>query len=163
VDQYADFIAANGQGPLTVTITAPADGAILPPDFTVSVTAESDAGVARVELSLDGTVVGSLAAPPWNIALTGVATGDHMITVSGTAADFVTATDSVTITVEPQDTPPDASGPSDDGGSHFTPPEPSDGGCRVIGGPRQPGALSLLVLALLALALRRRRHLYGRP
>lgn len=85
--------------PPTVEITAPADGATVQAGFGVAVTASDDMGVERVELSIDGAVVGTTSVPPYafNTSLD-LAAGAH--TLTATAFDSTNqASDTTTVTV----------------------------------------------------------------
>jgi Zn-dependent metalloprotease len=85
--------------PPTVDIVAPIDGAAVAPGFSVDVEATDDVGVVRVDLAIDGTVVGSATAAPYTFTTdAALAVGSH--TLTATAYDvFNEATDSITVDV----------------------------------------------------------------
>ncbi len=90
--------AADGTPP-TVTITSPADGAGVAPGFDVTVDAQDDQGVLRVELSIDGQLAGTMSTAPYVFTTdASLSAGSHEITA--TAYDSSNqATDSITVTV----------------------------------------------------------------
>jgi hypothetical protein len=152
LDVDADFILAHTSTPFTVSITAPADGAIVPSTFTVSVTADSPAGLESLAVELDGALAGTITAAPWELELADVPDGTHSVSVTAIAEDGAIATDAVTVTVasaSPQeDGGVDAGGGGGGGGA-------SSGGCQAGRGPA--GGLGLLALLGLALGGARRR------
>jgi V8-like Glu-specific endopeptidase len=103
VDTYADFIkqyVGNTQPqPVTVGITQPQNGSTQGSNFGVSVTASSAAGVARVDLYLDGALQSSLNSAPYTFTLNNVAAGAHTIRAVGTGTDGGTGEASVSVTV----------------------------------------------------------------
>lgn len=75
-----DRLGPNEQEPPVVTIVAPADGAIVPPGFTVEVDATDNYQVARVDLYVDGQLVASDVLPPWALtAPPSVLPGPHQV------------------------------------------------------------------------------------
>jgi len=91
INLYQAVAAAQGGGgdhtPPVVSITAPAPGSTVSGTVTVSASATDNVGVSRVELWIDGTQVGALAAPPyqWGWNTVGTANGTH--TLSARAYD----------------------------------------------------------------------------
>jgi hypothetical protein len=68
-----------------VTITSPADGASVSGILQVAVSATSSVGIASVSLSVDGTVLKTLTAAPYNFTLdvATLTTGTHTLTATG--------------------------------------------------------------------------------
>ncbi|MBI5477608.1 MAG: trypsin-like serine protease [Deltaproteobacteria bacterium] len=101
VDVYADFIkgyVGSGPQPVTVGITQPQSGSTQGPTVSVAVTAQSPAGVAKVDLYLDGALSGTLASAPYNFSLTNLAAGAHTLRAVGTGTDGGSGEASVTFT-----------------------------------------------------------------
>lgn len=86
--------------PPTVTITSPAENAAVAPGFAVTVDATDDHGVLRVELALDGALVGTDTTPPYEFTTdAGAAPGQHTLTATAyDASNQATATAHITIT-----------------------------------------------------------------
>jgi len=131
-------------------ITAPASGATVPTSFAVDANV-SDANLERVDLAIDGNLVGTATAAPFRFDVSGLTPGSHTLTLS--ALDFAGKTSLVTQTVTVSSTAdPDGDGDGDGGGNAVA------GGCSTGGGlaglPVVFGALGALGLAL---ARRRRR------
>jgi hypothetical protein len=64
----------------TVTLTAPLNGAVVPPPGSVSVTAaaaDSDGAIAKLELYRDTTLIATLTAVPYTFTNTGLASGTY--------------------------------------------------------------------------------------
>jgi MYXO-CTERM domain-containing protein len=102
VDIYASFIqqyAGSSAQPVTVSFTSPSSGATLGSTIPIAVTAQSPAGVARVELYLDGTLQTTLTTAPWSYQLTGVADGTHQIRARATGTDGGSGEATVAVTV----------------------------------------------------------------
>lgn len=73
--------------PPTVTVAAPAAGAIYVAPAGVAVTAQAadaDGAIAKVEFLIDGTVAATRTTAPWNTTLTGIAAGNHALTIRAT-------------------------------------------------------------------------------
>jgi hypothetical protein len=138
--------------PPIVELVSPADGAHVMSGFPVQVTASDDKGVTRVELLLDGDLVGTLTAPPYNFTVTNqLSARSFKLTAvaydaaSNLGSDVATVTADVSCTGSSCDPQP---GDGDD-----------DGGCCSAshsGGPRRAVG-SLVLLLATAFALRRRR------
>jgi MYXO-CTERM domain-containing protein len=150
--------ASTDAQPPTVHITSPENNGTVAPGFTVDVDAQDNVGVLRVELSIDGTVVGTDTTAPYSFTTAPDLTGSH--TIKATAYDaFNHADDTVTVTVQAPDDGSDGSdtgsdgsnddnGNNDDGGAE-------DPGCGCSSGSAPEG---ILVLFALMLPLRRRRR-----
>lgn len=97
---------------ITVSITSPADAALLTKDISTSVqasTSVSSGGITQVELFQDGVSVFTDSAAPWNIPYTPTSAGSHELTVVATRNLGGTASDTITIVcVEPTNQPPTA-------------------------------------------------------
>ena len=131
-------------------ITKPADGAQVTPMFEVTVDAMT---AAKVELIVDGRVVGTDTTSPFAFAVTGAPEGMHELTARATDAAGQTTSHSIKVTVV-------ASGLG--GGGHPVPPPMrygDDGGCSTS----SHGSLALVPAMLLGLVLRRRRIRGMRP
>jgi hypothetical protein len=94
----------------TVSITAPANGAVFAPpaSFTISATAaDADGTVSKVDFFDGATLVGTVMAAPYNLARTNVASGTHAYTARATDNNgAVTTSAAVSVTVN---TPPTVS------------------------------------------------------
>lgn len=99
VDIYSDFIAPLAKLPVDLTINSPPDGATVGGLFDVDVTASSLAGVAEVDVFVDGVIMGAAVAPPFVFALSGLDDGQHVIQVRGTGTDLGTSEKSINVTV----------------------------------------------------------------
>jgi len=101
---YALILATFGSNtpdttPPTVSITSPSDGASVQPGFGITANATDDIGVAKVELRIDGTLVGqALTSTPyaWN-APSNLSMGAHSVEV--TAYDLSNNTAKATVNV----------------------------------------------------------------
>ncbi len=148
--------------PPTVQIASPAHNAGVAPGFQVQVNASDDQCILKVELSIDGTLVGTATAAPY-IFMTdpNLAPGPHTLLVTTyDASNRATATATVTI-----------GGPGG-GGTCTTNDDCADGelcrtgtclpsndpgGCGCATGSRRGAAGSLILALMTAFALRRRR------
>jgi len=150
--------------PPTVEIVTPADGAVVMPGFTVDVNASDDRGVIRVDLAIDGTVVGSANAAPYTFTTDATLTGSH--TLTATAYDvFNQATDSATVEVRAGCTSNDqcgdgetcntSTGTCEPGGSSDTGEDGGGCGCST---DSRPTGLWLAAGVALLLGRRRRRR-----
>jgi secreted trypsin-like serine protease len=101
IAQYADRPDPDPQ-PVTVSFAQPQSGSTQQSAFAVRVDAQSSAGVAKVELHLDGVLQGSLAVGPWNFSLQGVADGAHTLRAVASGSDGGTGEASVSFTVGTQ-------------------------------------------------------------
>jgi len=147
--------------PPEVQIVSPADGATVQPGFAVDVNATDDVGVLRVELSVDGALVGTDTAAPYAFTTdAGLAAGSH--TVEATAFDaFNEASASITVTVaDDDDGGGDDDGGDDDGGGVGGDDDddmPGGCGCRTSTDSRGAAGQLLVLFAAVWLARRRRR------
>jgi hypothetical protein len=132
-----------------LAITAPADGATVDAGFTVSADATDNVAVTSVELTIDGTTVATLTAPPYTFtAPSELPDGTHTVEVQATDGSHV-VTQTLTVTQAASGTPPSG------GGNPATVPDSVSGGCAA-GGDEPRGILFALALGL-GLALRRPR------
>ena len=145
--------------PPTVDITSPASGAAVVPGFDVAIAASDDRGVLRVELAIDGAVIGSDDTAPYTFATdAGLAAGTH--TLRATAYDASNqASDTIEVTVNGGTCTQDSECPNGEtceqgtcqaGGSL----DDDAGGCGCASGG--PDASLLWLVAVLALRRRRR-------
>ena len=95
----------------TVTLTAPADGAIITANTTITATASDAIGVTKVDFFVDGVPLATVTTPaystPWDISA--VPNGTHVIKAVATNALLLTAQDTHTVTVQKTG---DTTGPS---------------------------------------------------
>ncbi len=88
--------------PPSVTLQAPASGAVLSGQVQIRAEANDDVGVARVELSVDGTALQTLTGAPYEATWDTAAAGDGQHAVRATAWDAAgnTAEAAVSVTVD---------------------------------------------------------------
>ncbi|MFP2926236.1 PHB depolymerase family esterase [Pyxidicoccus sp. 3LG] len=101
-------VAPGDTTPPTVNVTAPASGATVSGTVTVTASASDNVGVTRVEFLVDGSVVGSDSAAPYELAwnTTSVGNGAHTLGARAYDAAGNQATDSDTsVTVSNSGTP----------------------------------------------------------
>ncbi|ATB44312.1 hypothetical protein CYFUS_009799 [Cystobacter fuscus] len=94
----------------TVSITSPSAGTTVRGNVTVQASATDDSQVSRVELYVDGSLIGSSSSSPYAISWnpSAVADGDHTLTAKAYDAVGLTGT-SVGVTVSVDNTAPTAS------------------------------------------------------
>jgi len=87
--------------PPTVSLVSPASGASVSGTVSVQVTASDNVSVSSVGLSVDGVLIGTDTAAPWNFSwnTTAAANGAHTLTATGRDAAGNTATADVLVTV----------------------------------------------------------------
>lgn len=96
-----DRLGPNEQEPPTVTIASPADGATVPPGFTVEVAATDNYEVALVELLVDDALVASDLVPPYLLTVpSSVLPGPHTITARALDKSSNAATAVISVTME---------------------------------------------------------------
>jgi MYXO-CTERM domain-containing protein len=132
------------RAPPIASISSPADGAKVPARFVVVAEAE-DPNLDRVELAIDGALVGTAGAAPFEFEVSGLAPGSHTLVVTATDLAGGEASQRITVTVRAGGT----------GGADGEPGAEISGGCAAGGGA---GALPLAAIALGLLAWRRRRR-----
>lgn len=143
--------------PPTLAIASPADGATVPPGFSVEAMASDDVGVTMTTLSIDGqpSATDPGAGPYTFVTDPALAEGPHTLRVEATDGRNTQA-QSITVTVAVTPTGSDggsATGNGTDGDGGTGDDGTVHGGCSTSGG--SGGALVLG----LALVLRRRRRL----
>jgi hypothetical protein len=131
---------AEDDAPPTVQITSPADGAGVEPGFTVQADASDDGELDRLELYVDGDLVGADDAAPWSFTTAAdLAAGPHQVEVRAIDDGAHVTADEITVRVDPVTDPgeDDPVGPDDpdDPGVDPGDPDPDD---RVD--PGVPGA-----------------------
>ncbi len=150
--------AVDHQAP-TITLTSPAEGAQVAPGFQVTADAQDNVGVTKVDLYVDGAMVASDGAAPYQLQTAGnLAAGTHTVEVRAHDVAGNSGTDSASVMV--------AGAAAPDGGSVDNPDDPSGGnatggcGCSVGGEPSRGGAMICFLAAAVALfvALRRRHR-----
>lgn len=107
-----DAVAAQ-MTTVDVAINAPADGALVNETVTVEADASADVGVSQVEFHVDGTggepvATDSDGSNGWSYDwdTTAHEDGDHTVTATATDGDGHTASDTITVTVDNVDSPP---------------------------------------------------------
>jgi len=154
-----------------VSITAPTKGSTVSPGFSVSVNATDDQAVAKVELRIDGALVGTLTAAPYTFQTSSnLAEGDHQLEARAYDGPGLTATDTATVTVAIAGGPdggvnpggPDGgTTPGADGGGSGSNGENgyvAPGCCEVAGGSSSGAGGCLLAFGVAAVLGRRRRR-----
>jgi V8-like Glu-specific endopeptidase len=140
LDTRSSFIAKLM--PLTVSITSPADRATVDSSFTLSAKAGGGAGIATVEVLIDGICRARLGAAPFDFNLT-VGPGNHNVEVL--AHDKLDSTGTASIAVHVGDAQQPSTGNLS--GDPAAQPEGTwTGGCGVAG---SAAAISLGPLLLL--------------
>jgi len=120
---------AENDAPPTVQITSPADGAGVPPGFTVEAQASDDSGVDRLELYVDGNLVGADDAAPWSFTTAAdLGAGPHVIEVRAIDDGAHSTADEITVRVDPVEDPGDPAGPDDPADPGVDPGDPDDPG-----------------------------------
>jgi hypothetical protein len=139
----------------TLGITAPVDGATVPPGFEVDATATDNVGVVSANLSIDGHPAGSLSgAGPFSFTTdTSLAPGQHTVTVEVADPHGNKSDKMVTITLNDAASGGGSGGDgSGGGGADGDSGDSLHAGCSSAGGGSWLAALALL-------ALPRRRYL----
>lgn len=148
--------------PPTTEIASPADGARVTPGFQVQVNATDDRCILKVELSIDGNLVGTAIAPPFDFTTdVALAPGSHTIQVTTYDAGNQ-STDTVTVTVGGGACTADdqcGGGETCESGTCQPAGPDTDGnpGCGCASGDGRGAAGSLVLVFATAFALRRRR------
>ena len=141
--------------PPTTAITAPANNASLKAGFQVQVNASDDQCINKVELLIDGALVQTLTAAPFNFTTDpNLAKGSHTIQVKTYDAFNASTANSTVEVTGPGTGAGTGGGAADDGGSG----DGNDvtGGCST-GGNGATGALALMLATMFALRRRRTR------
>jgi uncharacterized protein (TIGR03382 family) len=145
---------AGDNGLPDISITAPADGAQVPPGFTVATEASDDGAIQRVELWIDGALVDTRTAAPYTFQTpTSLEDGSHR--VETIAYDDAGQSGSAQITVVVARVGGGGGGGGTDPGADSRDPGDLVGGCQAGTGA---GASSLALLGLALLGLGRRRR-----
>lgn len=92
----------------TISLTAPANGSVQVGTLTFVAEPTAPAGMRSVEFFVDGVMVGSVEAAPWQFAydISQLATGNHEIGVRVTDVNGVSAENGALIIVARDETPP---------------------------------------------------------
>lgn len=110
VELYNDAAAAPSDTTApVVSVTTPADGAILRGQTPVSIAASDDVGVSSVEVLIDGVVAVTLTSAPWDWSwdTTGATNGAHQLSARATDAAGNSQTSAIhSVTVDNDVTPP---------------------------------------------------------
>lgn len=83
LNAFREVFRAPDATPPSMTVSAPAPGAVLSGDAVISVDASDEGGIARVELYQGGSLLGSATAAPYNINLAtrAMANGPQVLTL----------------------------------------------------------------------------------
>ncbi len=92
--------------PPVLSVTAPSEGELVSGTATIVADATDDVGVARVDISIDGGLVASLTAPPYEFDWDSSAAADGAHQIDVTAADLADNLTSVTVNVTSDNTGP---------------------------------------------------------
>lgn len=100
-ESFFGLLGSTDVTPPAVSLTAPANGATVSGTITVSATASDNVGVSRVEFSVDGSLVGTSTASPYQVSwnTTSVGNGGHTVTAKAFDAAGNSATSSASVTV----------------------------------------------------------------
>jgi len=79
-------------------VSAPTDGATVPPSFTVEGSV-IDTDLTKAELLVDGTTYQTITKAPFQFAVTNLATGAHTLTIKGTDSAGLTGAQMINVTV----------------------------------------------------------------
>jgi secreted trypsin-like serine protease len=99
VDVFAGFIAPLAPVTVNLAVTSPTEGDIVGSSFTVTADATSDAGLAEVDVLVDGEIAGAAVEPPYTFSVSGLSDGEHVIMVRATGTDSAVGVASVHVTV----------------------------------------------------------------
>jgi len=157
--------------PPEVVIVAPGAQAQVPPSFQVEITANDDVSVDRVELFIDGQLLGTMQQGPFIFATSALGAGPHNLRAEAVDKAGRRSSTLVRVNVVAQGgeaPPPGASSPAAPtspqtpdpgaGGSGTPPGLEMVGACNVAhGGPSSSSSLPLLPLLALGLLLLLRR------
>jgi len=91
--------SGSGGGTPYVAIVSPTDGEDVSGSVAVVVAAGDDAGIAKVDLTVDGASIGSDSTAPYQFTWDATATGSHTLVATATDVNGLTATTMVTVTV----------------------------------------------------------------
>jgi len=146
--------------PPTVSIVAPADGAVVGPGFAIDVEATDDFGVDYVRLEIDGENVDTDGLEPWGfVAPADLANGTHSIAVQAVDYDGDSGSDAITVTLSGSDACPEPpcdpdAGSAGDGGDA---PRHRAYGCGCGATPGPVAASFWIALALYVMSTRKIR------
>ncbi|MBN2485886.1 MAG: discoidin domain-containing protein [Bacteroidales bacterium] len=98
-------VSVKINNPPTVTITAPVANSSVDEGTTLNLSAlasDNDGNISRVEFFIDGTSKGTVSSAPYNLAVTGLAAGNHSVYALATDNNNGTTTSAaVSFTVNP--------------------------------------------------------------
>lgn len=95
-DSWADAVSYTAPTALSVSITSPANGATVGPDFTISANAlASPQTVSSVTFYDNDNNVGSISSSPYTVSVTGASVGAHALKAIAEDSDGNFATSSV--------------------------------------------------------------------
>ena len=131
-----------------ISIVSPTDGEDVSGSVAVVVAAGDDAGIAHVDLTIDGGLFGSDNTAPYQFTWTATGTGSHTLVATATDVNGGTATTMATVTVASGSGA--GSGAGETGGGNGLP------ACSLNAGGAS-GGLAPIGIAILAIFRRRRR------
>jgi poly(hydroxyalkanoate) depolymerase family esterase len=131
-----------------ISIVSPTDGEDVSGSVAVVIAAGDDAGIAHVDLTIDGTLFGSDDTAPYQFTWTATGTGSHTLVATATDVNGATATTMATVTVASGSGA--GSGAGETGGGNGLP------ACSLNAGGAS-GGLAPIGIAILAIFRRRRR------
>ena len=103
-----NWTAGPVDNPPSVSIISPAEGAVVSGTVTITATASDDYGVTKVDFYVDGVLLSSDDASPYEASWDSTSIADGQHTLSATAVDTAgqTATASIKVTVDNVNDPP---------------------------------------------------------
>jgi len=98
---------AGLSGKPSIQISSPSDGSTVGSSFTITANVQSPIDVKKVDFYADGIYIGSAYSSPFSIQSPGLSSGKHTLTATATNDANLTASDSITVTVSKDSSPPD--------------------------------------------------------
>ncbi len=146
-------VGSANTNPPVISNVSPSTGTIVPPGFTVTVAATDNVAVTKVEVLVDGIIVGSKTSAPWTFPTSAtLEDGAHDVTINA-YDDTSTTSQSLNLTVQKGATPPPGGTGSGSNGVAFG-NDDYQGGCASSGG----STTALVGLFVLGLMVGRKRH-----
>lgn len=93
-------------GKPTIRLTSPANGASIKGSFTIQVSAESAARIAKVDFAIDGVYIGTDTSSPYSIKAPGLSSGNHTITATATTETGLSESAQISIKIVKTNTAP---------------------------------------------------------
>jgi len=95
-------------GKPTISFVSPINNATTDGKFTISVSANSAAGIKKVDFAIDGVFIGTVAQAPYSISSPGLSSGKHNITATATTTTDLSESAKINITVKKSISVPDS-------------------------------------------------------